>query len=160
MNYSPQSFVLVSNLDSASDEIVKKVENLSYVTGVFSTEVDIRDEMNDSKKLESDMRGILGNNTSIEYPSSIIAMTFHSENLSKEELFRSIGWAPVVYRKLSIEVTGKLNISGVEYDVPNNTTFEEMLVDSYSVGQRMGVWLNMSTIGRRIVGLKLDRIAE
>jgi hypothetical protein len=160
MNYSPRSFVLVNGLDSASDEIVKKVENLSYVTGVFSTEVDLRDEMNDSEKLGSDIKGILGNNTTIDYPSSVIEITFHSENLSKDGLFKSIGWTPVVYRRMSIEVSGKLNISGVEYDVPSNTTFDEMLVDSYSVGQKIGVWLNTGTIGRRIVNLGLDRIAE
>ncbi|MCX6776741.1 MAG: hypothetical protein NTY73_02075 [Candidatus Micrarchaeota archaeon] len=160
MNYSPRSFVLVNGLDSASDEIVKKVENLSYVTGVFSTEVDLRDEMNDSEKLGSDIKGILGDNTTIDYPSSVIEMTFHSENLSKDGLFKSIGWTPVVYRRMSIEVSGKLNISGVEYDVPSNTTFDEMLVDSYSVGQQIGVWLDTGTIGRRIVNLKLDRIAQ
>jgi len=160
VNYSPRSFVLVNSLDSASDEIVKKVENLSYVTGVFSTEVDLINEMNDSEKLGSDIKGILGNNTTIDYPSSMIQMTFHSENLSKDGLFRSIGWTPVVYRMVSIEVGGKLNISGVGYDVPSNTTFDEMLVDSYSVGQKIGVWLNTGTIGRRIVSLKLDRIAE
>jgi len=159
LDYSPRSFVLVSGLDSASEEAVGRVENLSYVTGVYSTEVDLRDEMNDSQRLESDMEGILGN-TTIDYPSSLMQMTFHSENLSKDALSGGIGWTPVVYRKVSVEVSGKLNISGAEYDVPANTTFEAMLVDSYSVGQTIGVWLDTGTIGRRIVSLQLARLAD
>ena len=155
INYTPRSYIMIAGLDSSEDAVINKIKNISYVGVVDGNLIGVSSSMNDSGKIDSDMKGSLGNNTTVSYPTSIMEITFRSANLSKDIVSSKVGWNLTVYRRAVIDVGVKINISGVEYAVSTNTTFDEMLLDNYSVGQKIGALVGTGTIGRKIVNLEI-----
>jgi hypothetical protein len=158
VNYTASSFVVVKGLNSKGDDAIKKIGNLSYVKEVDGDIVYVKDDMNDSQKLWYDLGSILGNNTTVEYPVSAMGVQFSSINFSKEDVLKPTGGELVIHRRMFLGLGEKMRIAGVDYNVPSNTSFDVMLLNSYSLGQNVSIALDVGTIGKRIVELKLKNI--
>jgi hypothetical protein len=160
VNYSAlNSYVGVKGLSLQSNETTEKVGNLSYVTEVNGDLVYVKDSMNDSGKMSSDLKGILGDNITVDYPVSTILVQFSSTNFSKEDIQKPTGGELTLYRAMVLGLGEKLIVAGIDYNIPSNTAFDTILLnDSYSVGKNASVELSIGTIGKRIVEMNLTRV--
>ncbi|NYZ78952.1 hypothetical protein H0N99_02290 [Candidatus Micrarchaeota archaeon] len=159
INYTPKSYVAVKDLSSASNDTVNKIGNLSYVEEVNGDVVYVRDDMNNSEKLTADLKGILGNNTTIDYPVSTMPVIFSSANVSSDDILKPTGGKLNLYRTMFLKLGDTVAFAGADYNVPSNTTFTALLLNSsYSVGKNVTVEIGMRTIGKRIVSLELKNI--
>jgi hypothetical protein len=157
INYTPTSYAAVAGLDSKSNATINRITNLSYVTEVDGDLVYVRDSMNDTAKLEADLKSILGSNTTADYPVSTMLVSFSSTNFSKDDILKNTGGQLNMYRNVSVRLGDKLDIGGVGYDVPGRPSFSLILLDSYSIGKNVSVELDVGTIGRSVVTLVLKR---
>ncbi|NYZ76244.1 hypothetical protein H0N98_03265 [Candidatus Micrarchaeota archaeon] len=156
INYTPTSYVAVSGLNSKSNDTTDRVRNLSYVIEVNGDLVYLRDDMNSTERLGADLKGMLGENTTLDYPLSTMVVSFSSTNFSKDDILKNTGGQLNLYRNMSLVLGDKLKIAGVDYDVPSKPSFGLILLnDSYSVGKNVSVELDVGTIGRKIVNLAL-----
>jgi hypothetical protein len=164
VNYSsesPESFVAIKGLDSQSNETIQRIGNLSYVEEVNGDLVYVKDYMNDSEKLNADLKGILGNNTTIDYPVSTLNVQFSSTNVSSGDILKPTGGELELYRGMLLTLGDRMKIAGVDYEVPGNTTLDVALPNSsYSVGKNVSVKLGVGTVGKRIVTLELKNIVS
>ncbi len=158
VNYTPNSYVAVTGLNSAGNDTIGKISKLSYVTEVNGDIVYVRNEMNSSEKLAADLKGILGGNATLDYPVSIMSVQFSSENFSMGDILKPTGGELLLYRKMSLALGDSIKVGGVGYEVPANTTFDSFLNSSYSVGKNISVELGIGTMGKRIVSISLKNL--
>lgn len=157
ISYAPRSFVVVKGLNRENDTVIKQIYNLSYVTEVNGDLVYVRDDFNDSERIEKDLEGILGNR-SIDYTVSEMNILFSSENFSRGMIARHIEGEMVVYRQMFLKLGGRMVVGGREYELPANSRFEVMLLDSFAVGEEVDVKLRVAVLGKRMVGIELEEI--
>jgi len=159
VEYEPRSFVAVSGLSSKANETIERIGNLSYVVEVSGDVVYVKDDFNDSGRIRSDFDGILGNNnTALDYSVSSMVVSFTSANFSKNELDKEVGSEFILYRQMFLKLGDTIAIAGREYEVPSNSTFTAIILDSFSVGSNVTVSLRTGTIGKKIVELELKDI--
>jgi len=158
INYTPDSFVAVKGLDSKSNETIEKIQNLSYVEEVSGDIIYVKEDFNDSARIEGDLREILGGDTTVDYTISKISISFYSSNFSKDALLSVTGGQALIYRQTSLKLGEKITIDGRDYDVLGSTTLETMLLDSFAVGQNVSVQLKTERIGKRILNVELERV--
>ncbi|MEM3690247.1 MAG: hypothetical protein QXZ40_00770 [Candidatus Micrarchaeia archaeon] len=158
VNYFPDSYVVVKGLSGREDEVVKEIYNISYVEEVYGDVIYVKDEYNDSGRVEMDLKGILGENITVDYPLSKAGVSFNSSNFSEENFKKLAGGEVVLYRQMFLKVGERLVIEGREYEIPENTRFEVILLNSFSVGDEVTVQLRVATVGRRVVKVELERI--
>lgn len=158
-NYTPSSYVAVEGLNSRDNKTINEIGNLSYVTEVNGGLIYVNDSMNSSDKVTADLKGILGDNTTIDFPSSTMVVMFSSTNFTKEDLLKPIGGELRLYREMILKLGDSLIIGGVSYSLPSSTTFDTALPnDSYSIGSNVSIEIYAGTIGRRVVKLQLMNI--
>jgi len=158
INYTPDSFVAVKGLDSKSNETIEKIQNLSYVEEVSGDIIYVKEDFNDSARIEGDLREILGGDTTVDYTISKISISFYSSNFSKDALLSVTGGQALIYRQTSLKLGEKITIDGRDYDVLGSTTLETMLLDSFAVGQNVSVQLKTGRIGKKILNVELERV--
>ena len=157
VNYTPNSYVAVKELSSREKEVVDRIYNLSYVAEVYGDVIYVEDNFTNDTRIQMDLREILGENFTVDYPVSQIVVFFSSANFSEREFREVVGREAVVYRQMFLGVGEKLVIEGKEYEVPESE-FEVMLLNSFSVGDEVSVQLKVATLGRRIVKVELERL--
>ncbi|QLJ52944.1 MAG: hypothetical protein Sv326_0769 [Candidatus Fermentimicrarchaeum limneticum] len=158
INYAPDSFVAVKGLDSKSNETIEKIQNLSYVEEVSGDIIYVKEDFNDSARIEGDLREILGENATVDYTVSKISISFYSSNFSKDALLSVTGGQALIYRQTSLKLGEKITIDGRDYNLPSSTAPETMLLDSFAVGQNVSVQLKTERIGKRILNVELERV--
>jgi hypothetical protein len=158
ISYAPDSYVAVKGLSLKENDTIKKIGNISYVTEVDGDLVYVKDDFNNSGELEADLKGILGDNSTVDYPLSKMNILFSARNVSESDILKYVKGEVILYREIFLEMSGKIRIGSKDYNVPSNTTFDVMLLESSPIGQNISVQLKIGTLGRNIVNLELEKI--